>query len=115
MTSEKDKANRILKEVVGYFINHHLCDLDIHFHIDTYQFRLTVSTPAAKEPAGFQEMLRQLSTPREPELDEYFNSLLGSHGHKEDYRFLGKAIDEAVGGFNNGLLFLTLTRHNVDA
>ncbi len=46
---------------------------------------------------------RDLQSPREIEVDRHFNALLGSAAPAMTTRFLGKAIDEAQGGFKTGL------------
>ena len=113
MTTERDKANRILKEIVSYFMISHIYDFDIHFHIDQEMFSLEIVAKVEEKPPTFERLLSDLSTPRQFELDEYCNSLLGAHGHCHDYTFLGKAIDEVEGECKDGKLRLFLKRFNV--
>ena len=95
MNIEKHKATRIMKESVSYFLDNGLNDFNLDFK------------------ASFQELLKDLQSPREIEVDEYFNALLGSHCSGHDYSFLGKAIDEAQGGFQDGVLTLTIRRYKI--
>lgn len=114
MTTEKDKANRILKEIVSYFMINQIYDFDIHFHLEKAKFELEIKARVDKEPESFAYLLEELQTPRQYELDEYCNSLLGAHGHSHDYTFLGKAIDEAVGSYEDGILTLYIMRLHID-
>lgn len=113
MTTEKDKANRIVKEIISFFMINHIYDFDMHFHIDENAFELTINADVEKEPEKFAALVRDLRVPRQFELDEYCNSLLGAHGHMHDYSFLGKVIDEAEGSFLDGKLYLYIKRLNI--
>lgn len=113
MTTERDKANRIVKEIISYFMANHIYDLDMHFHIDDDLFKLDIKSKIDEKPSSFDKLLKDLNVAREFELEEYYNSLLGGHGHEHDYTFLGKAIDEAIGSYENGELKLSIIRRNI--
>lgn len=113
MITEKKRCARIMKEIVGYFLDNDLPDFKMEFKMQDGTFRLYVEAESTQEPANFQQLLQQLNTDRQIELDEYYNALLGgnSHGHEPDYSFLGKAIDLAEGRFENGRLSLLIVRY----
>lgn len=111
MLQEKNKATRIMKEVVSYFLDNQLTVFDLHFSLENNTFTLCIHAKADSEPRTFQKLLSDLQTERQLEVDEYYNALLGGHCDKHDYTFLGKAIDSAEGKFENGLLSLTLVRY----
>jgi hypothetical protein len=113
MNIEKHKATRIMKEIVSYFLDNGLNDFNLDFKASNQVVEMTVQAPCQTEPASFQELLKDLQSPREIEVDEYFNALLGSHCSGHDYSFLGKAIDEAQGGFQDGVLTLTIRRYKI--
>lgn len=112
MLTEKNKCTRIMKEIVSYFLDNDLNDFKMEFAIDNGVFRLFVTAPAPGEPTSFRKLLADLNTERQLEVDEYYNALLGSncHNHEHDYTFLGKAIDKAEGGFEDGRLSLLIWR-----
>lgn len=110
MLSEKNKATRIMKEVISYFLENNLTNLDIQFSIENKIFILNIIADTNTEPDTFQKFLKDLQTQRQLEVDEYYNALLGSHSQKHDYTFLGKSIDTADGYFEDGKLHLRLTR-----
>lgn len=112
MLHEKNKATRITKEIISYFLDNNLLVFDLKFALENGAFTLHVTAPADSEPKTFQKLLSDLQTERQIEVDEYYNALLGGHCDKHDYTFLGKAIDHAEGKFENGILSLSLTRYD---
>ena len=113
MLSEKNKATRIMKEIISYFLDNRLNDFELKFHIDDEVFKLEITAPADAKPNSFKKLLEDLDTERQIEIDEYYNALLGSHCHEHDYSFLGKSIDHAEGSYENGILSLAIWRYNV--
>ncbi len=113
MVTEKIKANRIVKEIMSYFLANHIYDFDMHFHIDEQELRIEYLARLEAEPESFQGFLKDLSVPRQLELEECFNSLLGAHGHVHDYSFLGKSIFDVEGEFKDGQLRLFIKRYIV--
>lgn len=112
MLVEKNKATRIMKEIVSYFLDNNLNDFHMDFAISDGVFRFYIEAQATAEPVSFQKLLSDLNTERQLEIDEYYNALLGSHSHahEHDYTFLGKAIDKAEGQFADGKLSLLIWR-----
>ncbi|MGT2710962.1 hypothetical protein [Streptococcus oriscaviae] len=110
MLNEKNKATRIMKEIISYFLDNDLNDFSMDFHIKDGVFYLSIEAPCQQKPANFDQLVEDLQTERQLEVDEYFNALLGSHSH-HDYSFLGKAIDKALGSYKDGKLFLEIWRY----
>ncbi|MFK8243325.1 MULTISPECIES: hypothetical protein [unclassified Facklamia] len=110
MITEKDKAARITKEIIHYFLEHHLYTFDLHFNITCDFFELEIKTQTDKVPHNFNQFVDDLSIARQYELDEYYNSLLGSHTDHQDYKCLGQSIDEVTTSFENGQLVLYIKR-----
>ncbi|MGT2756526.1 hypothetical protein [Streptococcus ovuberis] len=110
MINEKSKATRIMKELIGYFLEHKYYQFDVSFNLDREKFELSIRTPSEDVPSHFEHLLRDLSIDREVEIDEYYNALLGGHGTDHDYTLLGKAVDEACIEHEEGLLTLKVRR-----
>lgn len=108
--SEQNRCNRIMKEVVSYYLENGMYDFEIKFSLGDGVFRLEIDTKVDQEPANFQKFVEDLNTERQLEVDEYFNALLGGHAHNHDYTFLGKTIDKAEGSYQDGLLSLVVWR-----
>lgn len=111
MINEKSKATRIMKELIGYFLEHKYYQFDVSFNLDREKFELAISTPSEDVPSHFDHLLKDLSIDREVEIDEYYNALLGGHGTDHDYTLLGKAIDYARIEHEDGLLTLKVRRN----
>lgn len=109
MQQEKIKATRITKELLSYFLEHNLNQFTLDFHITDTSFSLTINAPCPTEPSNFNQFIDNLSIPRDEDIDEYFNALLGNNSHQHDYTFLGKTLDEAHGHFNQDTQTLHLT------
>lgn len=111
MITEKNKSTRILKEITGYFLDQCLMQFDIHFNITKTEFELIVTAPCKEKPKSFDRFIEELNVPRELEIEEYYNALLGSHTQHEDYSFLGKNIDVANGNYENNQLSVQIIRY----
>lgn len=112
MINEKDKANRLVKEFLSYFFTHNLLDITMNLLINEQATTIDFTVKCSAEPADFAEFVQALKVPRQYELEEYFNSLLGAHhGSRHDYTFLGQAIDEAEGKYADSKLFLHIVRY----
>lgn len=113
MITEKNKASRIIKEIINYYLDNQIYLFDIHVNITPETITITITAQCQTIPATFTQLLADLNVTREVEMDEYYNALLGSHNHHEDYTFLGKSIDSAIGSYEDNLLSLTLIRHHI--
>ncbi|AND79664.1 hypothetical protein [Streptococcus pantholopis] len=111
MISEKNKATRIMKELIGYFLEHRYYQFDVSFQLDKDKFELSITAPSPDIPNHFKHLLRDLNTEREVEIDEYYNALLGGHGTDHDYSLLGRAIDLATLEHKEGMLTLKIYRN----
>ncbi len=111
MITEKSKATRIMKELIGYFLEHCYFQFDVTFHLDEEKFDLSISTPSDSIPSHFDHLMADLSLEREVEIDEYYNALLGGHGTDHDYTLLGKAVDESSIDLKDGVLTLKVRRY----
>lgn len=108
---EQDKAKRILKELAGYYFDNKIYDFQLNVLFDSKALTITISGQIAEEPKSFKSLMKDLSLPRQMDIDEYYNALLGSHNHyHDDYTLLGEAIDVVEGKFENGCLSITLVR-----
>lgn len=110
MVDEKVKANRIVKEIMSYFLMNHIYNFNMRFHIDKKELNILYTAKLDKEPENFREFINALSVPRQIELEEYYNSLLGAHSHEHNYSFLGQALDYVEGNFHDGTLSLYIKR-----
>lgn len=110
MISEKNKATRITKELIGYFLEHKYCQFDLSFDLNDDRFELTIAAPSQDVPTHFDHLLDDLNTEREVEIDEYYNALLGGHDTDHDYTLLGKSVDTASIAYENGRLILKVCR-----
>lgn len=115
MINEKDKTNRIIKELMTYFLSHNLTDISMHLKFNHEAMELTFKVPCDDAPYDFNELLEALNVPRQYELEEYYNSLLGAHhSNQHDYSLLGKALDEVQGEYKAGYIQLYVKRCHIN-
>ena len=108
---EQDKAKRILKELAGYYFDNGICNFDITVEFNSKALTITIAGDIEEEPKSFKSLMKDLSLPRQIDIDEYYNALLGSHTHyHDDYSLLGEAIDEVEGKFEGQRLTIKLVR-----
>lgn len=112
MISEKNKATRIMKELIGYFLRHDYYKFDVSFDLNDQAFELSITTESEDIPSHFDDLLKDLNIDREFEIDEYYNALLGGHDSDYDYTLLGKSIDKAKLTYENGFITLKVTRYH---
>lgn len=110
MISEKSKATRIMKELIGYFLEHQYYQFDVSFDLTEERFELTIKTAETEIPKHFQSLLEDLNIPREAEIEEYYNALLGGRGMDHDCTLLGKTLDEASLDLVDGFMILKVRR-----
>lgn len=114
MINEKDKTNRIIKEIMTYFLSHNLSDISMHLILNDQVMEINFVVLCEAPPHDFSKFLKALNVPRQYELEEYYNSLLGAHHtNQHDYTFLGKALDEATGEYKDGAVHLWVKRCHI--
>lgn len=112
MINEKSRAPRIVKELIGYFLEHKYYHFDLSFDLNPKELRVIIKVPMTSVPDHFFDLVDDLNLPRSVEIDEYYNALLGGHGTDHDYTLLGESVDEASLDFEDGILTLTVSRYN---
>lgn len=93
---ERDKAKRIIDELLTYFFSNEVEDIRIGLDFTTEGFYIEIQGKTEVEPADILDLLDLLNTPRDSSLESYYDELLGAtHHEEEDYHLLGLMIDEA--------------------
>ena len=106
----KLRSVKILEEVLGYFLHHGVEKLDISFFSDEKKLIITVRGSTDVEPQDLPQLTKLLNEPRQPEYDEYYWSLLGATGKRQEFQLLGALVDEGDASFTDGLLSIHIRR-----
>jgi len=106
----KMRSVKILEEVLGYFLHHEVEELDISFLANEKEMDITVKGHINEAPKDLDRLHKMLNEPRKPEYDEYYWSLLGASGKRQEFQLLGSLVDAGKAHFQDGLLTVRITR-----
>lgn len=104
------RSVKILEEVIGYFIHHQIDHMDIQFFADDEKMDITVSGTSEAAPKDLDNLESLLNEPRMPEYEEYYWSLLGGTGRRQELRLLGSLVDSGSAMFKDGILTVCVKR-----
>lgn len=93
---EKERSKRIVDELLTYFYDHKInnIQLNLDFAEDGLHIEMQGRTP--QPPDNLELFAASLNAPRDPNIEQYYDELLGnSHHEKEDYHLLGVMVDDA--------------------
>ena len=110
MQSEKNKAKRILQELLGYYFSHEIDDLNINMHCTNVEFIITLRGKTTSMPSDLKQLRETLNSPRQPEVEEYYWQLLGVSNDKHELNLVGSLIDSAEVTFEEGILKVMVCR-----
>lgn len=98
---ERDKAKRIIDELLTYFFSNEIEDIRIGLDFTSEGFYIEIQGKIEEEPEDVLHLLDLLNTPRDLSIESYYDELLGAtHHEEEDYHLLGLMIDEAEISFD---------------
>lgn len=114
METNKIIAQRLMAEVIRYFLDNGIEHLQIDFTFEKKKFSVAVKGKATKAPADLKEVTLALQDGRQPELDQYYADLLGGD-KKPNYYLLGAMIDRAEVTYQNNELTMRICRCNPES
>ena len=104
------RSVKILEEVIGYFIHHEIDHMDIKFFADEEKMDITVAGTTATPPKDLECLEKLLNEPRKQEYEEYYWSLLGATGKRQELRLLGSLVDRGKAVYKDGILTVNVKR-----
>ncbi|MCB5955918.1 hypothetical protein [Enterococcus sp. CWB-B31] len=108
---EREKAKRIIDELLTYFFSNNIDDIRIGLDFTEEGFYIEMQGKIDEEPDGVMDLLELLNTPRDTSIESYYDELLGiSHHEEKDYRLLGLMIDEAEITFDSSIFDIKVFR-----
>src|SRR5690554_5372929 len=111
MPTEKNKAGKILNELVDYFFRHEIHHMEMSLHYTKEEIVVHIEGDCDRKPENYDELYRLLNEERRPELEEYYYSLLGGDFKREALSLLGSLIDRAEMSYEMNKLSITVYRH----
>ncbi len=110
MDKDRRKAMLICSEVMGYFVEHRAQRLQVDFDVSNGRIAVTVSGHMPDRPHDLAALRAALNEPRQPEMDEYYDGLLGYDSAQHGYHLLGAVVDEAEIRYEDGFLSIHVIR-----
>ena len=104
------RSVKILEEVMGYFLHHQIDQLDIDFFADDERMDITVTGEIPLPPKDLEHLHNILNEPRKPEYEEYYWSLLGATGKRQEFQLLGSLVDSGKASWADGRLTINIRR-----
>lgn len=107
---EELKARRIVQEVVHYFFKHKVYDMTLKLIMDDKQTKVIAEGHPQEEPEDLEEVTRLLNARRAPELEDYYEQLLGIGYSDNDLNLLGAIVDEGIVSYDGDILTFLIIR-----
>ena len=108
---EYRKAKLIAAEMMDYFFNYRVKDLKLAVSFEGDRLVIDLIGSMAEEPADIEEVMDQLQKPRQYEVEEYYEDLLGIREDLLNTEIIAAMIDEATYSFVDGKVQLELIRY----
>lgn len=111
---EKKKALKILNELLNYFFSQQANDIRMGIDFVPKGFFIEIQGNVSKKPEDLENFSTLLTVERDPDVDEYFDSVIDDNHHEEnDYLFLGQLIDDVEVAYEAPLLVVKVFRENL--
>lgn len=104
------RSVKILEEIMGYFLHHKIDQLEIDYFADDDRMDITVSGEIPLPPKDLEHLHSILNEARKPEYEEYYWSLLGATGKRQEFQLLGSLVDSGNAVWKDGKLTINIKR-----
>ncbi|MDH6365241.1 hypothetical protein M2139_002243 [Enterococcus sp. PF1-24] len=93
---EKQQAKKIVDELLNYFLYHEISEIKIALDFAPEGLYIEIQGKTPQQPDDLQDFVVGLNAPRDINMEEYCEHLIGSDHHDiEDYHLLGVLIDDS--------------------
>ena len=110
MDSVRRKAMRLCTEVISYFVENQAKKMQVELETLSGTITITVSGYLPARPNDLEVFIAALDEPRQPEMDDYYDGLLGGNSLLQGYHLLGAMVDTSKVTYENGSLSVHLIR-----
>lgn len=108
---EKYKARKMIDELTGYLLRNNIKSLSIYLDFDEERIRISLWGQLTKEIPDLEDVIRLMNAKRVPEMEEYYEHLLGTGTESEDMNLLGAMVDEATYNLREDRLEIKVIRY----
>lgn len=89
-----------------------IMQVNIDFDFGDEGFFITVSGQTPNKPLDLEQLAAALQEARQPELDEYYNDLLGTDSKNQGYHLLGAMVDASDVRYDGSILSVRVGRNS---
>lgn len=107
---EKYKARKIIDELTGYLLRNNIKKLSIYLEIEEDRIDISLWGQLTCKIPDLEDVIRLMNAKRVPEMEEYYEHLLGSGINDNDMNLLGAMVDEASYDLKEERLEVRVTR-----
>ena len=111
MQSIKVKVIQLSAELVDYFIANDIFHVDVSLDMAKDHFSITVKGHTDTAPDDLEQLASALTEGRQPEMDEYYDNLVGCEYRDQGYHMMGALVDESEVRFANGVLSVRIRQN----
>lgn len=110
MEKNKTLTLKIASEMMHYFIEHKIMQIQMTFDFSHTHFFVEVTGKTATEPDDLEKITQALTDGRQPELEAYYFDLLGDDLSEPNYYLIGAMLDKAQVKYENQQLTIQVWR-----
>lgn len=93
--AERTKAKLIAQELISYYIMHQILIFDLHISIHEDRSIVNIEGYRSEFLPPCEEISERLMSRRKPELEDYYEQLLGARDDEDELDLLAHIIDKA--------------------
>lgn len=107
---EYRKIKLIMNELLDYFYNSGMTQANIHFGLFDHQSEITITGQIDSEPSDLDFVIEKLRATQQPEVEEYYEDLLGLRDDEFHVDILSALIDVVEYDFEDNIMMLKAIR-----
>ncbi len=90
------KARKMVDELTGYLLRNRIKSLSIYLDLNDERVQISLWGQLTEDIPDLEDVIRLMNAKRVPEMEEYYEHLLGSGIEDNDMNLLGAMVDEAT-------------------
>lgn len=90
------KARKMVDELTGYLLRNRIKSLSIYLDLNDERVQISLWGQLTEDIPDLEDVIRLMNAKRVPEMEEYYEHLLGSGIEDNDMNLLGAMVDEAA-------------------
>lgn len=110
MPREIKKIKNIVSELLDYFLNENINDINVRVQLFEQETQITLTAQTTQLPENIDTIIHKINTTRHPEVEDYYDDLLGIRDNQLDLEVLATVVDSAKVQFENNIMTFTVIR-----